>query len=66
MFAGRTPEFSEVVQQKFTQLALEAGVLPDNAVILPQIGNAEKQHFHKNSFNVSSLILIVLILCCYS
>ncbi|KAK5898396.1 hypothetical protein CgunFtcFv8_015817 [Champsocephalus gunnari] len=36
---SRTPEFSEVVQQKFTQLALEAGVLPDNAVILPQ--NAE-------------------------
>ncbi|KAK5898402.1 hypothetical protein CgunFtcFv8_015823 [Champsocephalus gunnari] len=34
---SRTPEFSEVVQQKFTQLALEAGVLPDNAVILPQI-----------------------------
>ncbi|KAI4806641.1 hypothetical protein KUCAC02_017458 [Chaenocephalus aceratus] len=36
---SRTPESSEVVQQKFTQLALEAGVLPDNAVILPQ--NAE-------------------------
>ncbi|KAI4806644.1 hypothetical protein KUCAC02_017461, partial [Chaenocephalus aceratus] len=34
---SRTPESSEVVQQKFTQLALEAGVLPDNAVILPQI-----------------------------
>ncbi|KAK5898400.1 hypothetical protein CgunFtcFv8_015821 [Champsocephalus gunnari] len=34
---SRTPEFSEVVQQKFTQLALEAGVLPDNTVILPQI-----------------------------
>ncbi|XP_033933067.1 lipocalin-like isoform X1 [Pseudochaenichthys georgianus] len=34
---SRTTEFSEVVHQKFTQLALEAGVLPDNAVILPQI-----------------------------
>ncbi|XP_033988293.1 lipocalin-like [Trematomus bernacchii] len=36
---SRTNESSEVVQQKFTQLAVEAGVLPDNAVILPQ--NAE-------------------------
>ncbi|XP_034058208.1 lipocalin-like [Gymnodraco acuticeps] len=36
---SRTTEFSEVVQQKFTQLVLEAGVLPDNAIILPQ--NAE-------------------------
>ncbi|XP_075936752.1 lipocalin-like [Anarhichas minor] len=36
---SRTPVASAVLQQKFTQLSLEAGILADNIAILPQ--NAE-------------------------
>ncbi|XP_034415937.1 prostaglandin D2 synthase b, tandem duplicate 1 [Cyclopterus lumpus] len=35
---SRTPEASAVLQQKFSQLSLETGILPDNVVILPQNG----------------------------
>ncbi|KAJ3610977.1 hypothetical protein NHX12_020993 [Muraenolepis orangiensis] len=35
---SRTTEVSAVVQQKFRQLALDGGVLPDNTVILPKNG----------------------------
>ncbi|XP_041823370.1 lipocalin-like isoform X2 [Melanotaenia boesemani] len=33
---SRTPEISEVLQQKFTQFSLETGILPDNVAILPK------------------------------
>lgn len=32
---SRTPEVSEVLQQKFTQFSQETGILADNIVILP-------------------------------
>jgi len=38
VFAGRTPEVTLVLQQKFTQFSLENGALPDNVVILSQNG----------------------------
>uniref|UniRef100_A0AAQ5ZBV5 Lipocalin/cytosolic fatty-acid binding domain-containing protein n=1 Tax=Amphiprion ocellaris TaxID=80972 RepID=A0AAQ5ZBV5_AMPOC len=39
VFAGRTPDTSVVLQQKFTQFSLDTGILADNIVILPK--NAE-------------------------
>lgn len=38
VFEGRTPQVSDVLQQKFTQLCLDNGILPDNIAILPQNG----------------------------
>nr|ACQ58731.1 Lipocalin precursor [Anoplopoma fimbria] len=35
---SRTPGTSDVPQQKFTQLSLETGILPDNIAILPENG----------------------------
>ncbi|XP_077951948.1 prostaglandin D2 synthase b, tandem duplicate 1 [Gasterosteus aculeatus] len=35
---SRTPQVSDVLQQKFTQLCLDNGILPDNIAILPQNG----------------------------
>ncbi|KAL6097969.1 ptgds [Pungitius sinensis] len=35
---SRTPQVSDVLQQKFTQLSLDHGILPDNIAFLPLIG----------------------------
>jgi len=35
---SRTPEVSATVQQKFRQLALDTGILPENIAILPRNG----------------------------
>lgn len=38
VFAGRSSEASALQQQKFTQLSLDTGILPDNIAILPKNG----------------------------
>uniref|UniRef100_A0A3Q1GM51 Prostaglandin D2 synthase b, tandem duplicate 1 n=1 Tax=Acanthochromis polyacanthus TaxID=80966 RepID=A0A3Q1GM51_9TELE len=43
VFAGRTPETSAVLQQKFTQYSLDTGILADNIAILPKNGKLSKQ-----------------------
>lgn len=53
LFAGRTPEVTVTLQQKFRQFSLETGILADNIVIFPQNGMSlnKLKHFNRNAFN---------------
>lgn len=56
VLAGRTPEASADLQQKFTQFSLETGILADNIAILPKNGTlAAKRNPHHKSIMIDSV-----------
>lgn len=44
MFAGRTPEVSEALQQKFITFSMDTGILADNIAFLPKNRTFSSSH----------------------